>query len=213
VELYIPPQPEADGRAEDFQATQAALVRSRPVLTAALRDPRAAWSALVTRAGDPIEAREQAVKVEFLESGEVMRISVEGDNPADLKTVVASVVDALRGGVRRVTAHEELKPDVAAVTDAYLDEAAYKQTRRRHPERALDFGRRCLADLRKEIDLARRRARDAGINLEDRWNGPAEVPKADIDAPVEQVREPGFPRWLGRFGMAFAPFPWKPQRF
>src|SRR5262249_51533270 len=24
---------------------------------------------------------------------------------------------------------------------------------------------------------------------------------------------PGFPRWLGRFGMAFAPFPWKTQRF
>jgi hypothetical protein len=24
---------------------------------------------------------------------------------------------------------------------------------------------------------------------------------------------PGFPRWLDRFGMAFAPFPWKTQRF
>jgi hypothetical protein len=27
------------------------------------------------------------------------------------------------------------------------------------------------------------------------------------------VVEPGFPRWLGRFGMAFAPFPLKIQRF
>jgi hypothetical protein len=25
--------------------------------------------------------------------------------------------------------------------------------------------------------------------------------------------KPGFLRWLGRFGMAFARFPWKPQRF
>jgi hypothetical protein len=25
--------------------------------------------------------------------------------------------------------------------------------------------------------------------------------------------EPGFPRWLDHFGMAFAPFPWKTQRF
>jgi len=37
--------------------------------------------------------------------------------------------------------------------------------------------------------------------------------------PVPRVRSdgrllyPGFLRWLGRFGMAFARFPWKPQRF
>jgi hypothetical protein len=29
----------------------------------------------------------------------------------------------------------------------------------------------------------------------------------------ESLLTPGFPRWLGRFGMAFAPFPWKTQRF
>jgi hypothetical protein len=30
---------------------------------------------------------------------------------------------------------------------------------------------------------------------------------------VGDFNNPGFPRWLGRFGMAFAPCPWKTQRF
>src|SRR5262245_48565183 len=30
---------------------------------------------------------------------------------------------------------------------------------------------------------------------------------------IHAVDKPGFPRWLGRFGMAFAPFPRKTQRF
>jgi hypothetical protein len=29
----------------------------------------------------------------------------------------------------------------------------------------------------------------------------------------QKLVKPGFPRWLGRFGMAFAPFPRKTQRF
>jgi cytochrome P450 len=32
-------------------------------------------------------------------------------------------------------------------------------------------------------------------------------------AVADSELKPGFPRWLDRFGMAFAPFPWKTQRF
>ena len=71
-----------------YQRTQIALITSRMVLNAVLRDPKVAQLSTVRDQIDPLEWLEKELKVEFPGGSTVLSISLIGDNPADLAAIV-----------------------------------------------------------------------------------------------------------------------------
>jgi len=100
--------PERDGDYyQTFRQNQAAIVKMKFVLAAALRKPGIAELQTLRSQIDPIAWLERELRVEFPGGGELMRISLSGENPAE----IASIVNA--------------------VTEAYLDETVNKERARR----------------------------------------------------------------------------------
>ena len=77
-----------------FQRTQVALIKSRHVLNAALRDPKVAALPSVRQQQDQVEWLEEEVKVEFPGNSEVLQITMSGDHPGDLAVLVNSITEA-----------------------------------------------------------------------------------------------------------------------
>jgi capsular exopolysaccharide synthesis family protein len=78
----------------NYQKTQAALVKSRLVLTAALRNPKVAELSVIREKQDPLEWLDKDLKVDFPASPELLRISIDGDKPEELQILVNEVRDA-----------------------------------------------------------------------------------------------------------------------
>lgn len=112
--------PEERGEAADpsqfvsFQRTQATLLKSRLVLNAALKQPKAAELKLVRDQADPVEWLETQLEVEFT-SPEIMRVRLSGEDPEELKVLLNAVADAYLNEVvfkehnRRLARIEQLK--------------------------------------------------------------------------------------------------------
>src|SRR5262249_27581261 len=91
-----------------FQRPQVAMVRSRLVLNTAVKQPRVAELPIVKEQGqDVMEWLEKEVRADFSAGPELLTISMDGDNP------------------------EELKILVNAITEAYLNEVVYKEHNQR----------------------------------------------------------------------------------
>jgi uncharacterized protein involved in exopolysaccharide biosynthesis len=103
------PEPAAPTPGEVYYQTQAALVKSRLVLTAALRGPKAASLALLQDKADALEWLEQNLKVGYPGLAGVMEIALSADEHAG-----------------------DLPVLVDLVTQAYLQEVAFKDRNRRH---------------------------------------------------------------------------------
>jgi succinoglycan biosynthesis transport protein ExoP len=80
--------------ANAFRQTQQALVKSRLVLNAALRQPKVADLATIRKEPDPIAWLEKELKVSYTSSPEILSVSLSGDPPDELKTIVDAVVTA-----------------------------------------------------------------------------------------------------------------------
>ncbi|WP_406695893.1 polysaccharide biosynthesis tyrosine autokinase [Singulisphaera sp. Ch08] len=94
-----------------YQRTQLALLESRLVLGAALKQPRVAKLQVLTNMSDPIEWLEKQLLVDFAPGSEILRISMSGEKP-EIPMLL-----------------------VNAVTEAYLDEIVdveMKQSRQRY---------------------------------------------------------------------------------
>lgn len=76
-----------------FRQSQAAMVKNRVVLNAALRDP-AVRGAAVLKGDDKLTALENALKVDFKVGPEFMRVAIEGDNGDELRAVINAVAQA-----------------------------------------------------------------------------------------------------------------------
>ncbi len=76
-----------------YQRTQVALITSRMVLNAVLRDPKVAQLPTVREQLDPIEWLEKDLKVQFPGGSTVLEISIVGDRPADLAAIVNVVTN------------------------------------------------------------------------------------------------------------------------
>jgi len=120
-----------DGHRFDmYQRSQVALVRSRYVLTNALGKPAAKNLKLLDEEPDPLLWLEKELRADFLLGPEVLRISIEGNNPDELKTLIN------------------------LITDSYLDEIGnreYNQRTERH-----DF----LKDLHRKYEEKIQRRKD-----------------------------------------------------
>jgi capsular exopolysaccharide synthesis family protein len=77
-----------------YQRTQAALVKSRLVLSAALMDPRVADLSVVRRKADPVAWLEKSIKADYAIAPEILSISLSGEEPEELVVLVNAVRDA-----------------------------------------------------------------------------------------------------------------------
>jgi len=102
--------PTAEARVDfnTYRQTQSALVKKRQVLTAAVRDPAVAALPIVRSQSDPVAWLEQSLLVDFRSGPEVMRVTLEGNDPDQLRTILAAVsrcyleeVDEQENGQRR----------------------------------------------------------------------------------------------------------------
>ena len=79
---------------QNYQRTQVALVKSRLVLNAALRDPEVAALGLVRDPIDPIGWLQKELVVDFNTAPEILRIALLGENSAEMKVIVAKITRA-----------------------------------------------------------------------------------------------------------------------
>ncbi len=131
--------PEASSNFQNYQQTQIALIKSKMVLNAALREPKVANLPIVRSANDPVSWLEGGLKVDPSGSLEIVRVSLTENNAADLKIIVDAVVKAYLTEVvdkqkkRRRDRLEELK----RLCNIYEDELKRAQDRRRASEQAM----------------------------------------------------------------------------
>jgi hypothetical protein len=102
--LYMPANPphifwdhpEGGVDFQNFQRTQFALLRSRPVLFAVLRDEKVQKLNLdaMTGGANPVEWLEGQIRVDMPDDRELPRVAMSGDDPEALKVLVTAVVDA-----------------------------------------------------------------------------------------------------------------------
>ncbi len=113
---------------EDYRTTQAALVKSRLVLNAALRNPKAAALPLLRDLPEPLDWLEDHLRVDFQPAPSLMRIGLSGKDA------------------------EQMCVLVDAITKAYLDEIVEKEANRRRErlEQLRQIAKRFEAKL-KEI--------------------------------------------------------------
>src|SRR5262249_25597659 len=76
-----------------FLRTQCDLIKTRPVLEAALQDPQVAALNLA-KDSNAVDALDSRVKVELHDSSEVADVSMTGDNPAQITILVNAIVKA-----------------------------------------------------------------------------------------------------------------------
>ncbi|MHB1424365.1 MAG: exopolysaccharide transport family protein [Gemmataceae bacterium] len=94
-EPLIPDQKHSSSASERyFENTQVALIKSRPILLAALRRPAVAELGIIRGHEDPAAWLEENLKVAFLEKTDILRISLDGTEPKELAVLVNAVKDA-----------------------------------------------------------------------------------------------------------------------
>jgi capsular exopolysaccharide synthesis family protein len=79
-----------------YQRTQLAMLRSRLVLSAALREDSVnkLKSTMATPNFDPVEWLGKEISAEFVNGSEVLQVGMSGDNPAELQALVNAVIKA-----------------------------------------------------------------------------------------------------------------------
>jgi capsular exopolysaccharide synthesis family protein len=82
-----------------YQKTQAAMITSRNVLKAALREEKVRQLGLVGREADQIYWLEKNLKVGFIEETEILRIALSGLAPKDLAVLVNAVQESYLANV------------------------------------------------------------------------------------------------------------------
>jgi hypothetical protein len=110
---------------ESFQRTQAALIKSRPVIARALRTDAIAGLSIVRKQQDPVKWLEESLQVDFKESPEIMRVSLTGEEVDQLRQLVSAVSDAYISEVNEDELSDRNRrlmklKDIAASYDATL---------------------------------------------------------------------------------------------
>ena len=91
---FLYPIQEGRGDFNTYQRGQIALVKSRFVLNAALRDPKVEKLAIVQEQEDPVAWMEKEVQADFSIAPEILRISMTGEDSKALPIIVDAVRNA-----------------------------------------------------------------------------------------------------------------------
>jgi hypothetical protein len=203
-----------DGREDyrTFKNTQAVLVTTRTVLSAALKKPKVADLALLKRQKDPVGWLRNNLQVDFPRDGEVLRITLTAADPNDAALIVNAVADSyleelgtkeqntrqrkLDALTKLVAEYEDnLKMKRRALRDLAEEggsiDAKVLEERQRFQWKELDSMERELLDVRSKV----RQALIELKSLEEAEKKPGDAPppdkideQIDRDAAVQQVR-------------------------
>ncbi len=77
-----------------YLKSQAAMIKSHFVLTAALRDPNVASLPMLREQPDPVHFLEEELKVEYQEGSEILKIMLSGDDPRAVTMIVNAIHEA-----------------------------------------------------------------------------------------------------------------------
>lgn len=134
----------SDSRAEYniFQKTQLGLIKSRFVLTAALRQPGIAQLSMIAKQPDPIAWLEEEIKPEYMEGSEILKIPLSGEQPTEIAAIVNAIKDAYIQEVVDVEKKERVK---------HLNDLEQIKTR---SQRDLEGKRRTLETMKEALGVS-----------------------------------------------------------
>jgi hypothetical protein len=129
--IHVPSRPQR-ARLPDLehhQQQQVSLLKSRPRLSAFLRDPLVADLPVVTEQPDPVGWLEANLQADFRLAPEVLRIALSGDKPDEL----ALLLNELREKYLREIARREAKPHIQRLIalEALLNQVQPEELRKR----------------------------------------------------------------------------------
>jgi polysaccharide biosynthesis transport protein len=111
TQVYFPPA-NNDVRGDNFQRRQSALVKSRQILHAALKDPSVSERYASTDDDDMVGTLEKNILADFKASPDVMQIIMKGSSPHEL----LALLNAVREAYLREGANKEVTDKTAALT-------------------------------------------------------------------------------------------------
>jgi len=120
---------------EIYKNTQAQLLKSRFVLTAALRKPEVAKLQSVRQQGDPIRWLQNQLQVSFPGDAEIMKVSLAGEEPKESVPLLNAIVDAYLGEV--VDVERKRRNDRLNELDDVYDEKCQQVRRKMNEFRTL----------------------------------------------------------------------------
>jgi capsular exopolysaccharide synthesis family protein len=186
-----------------FENTQVALIKSRPIVLAALRRPGIGELGIVRDQPDPALWLEEELKVGFLEKTNILRVALDGTNAGELATMVNAVKDAYLEQAVNAQRNKKLamlddleKVYLASEEKMRSQRAALHQlaeTLKSGDSQALSVKQKAILEeyvgLRKELTLLQAQLRTAEISLKVQKGGPevadAPVPSFLIDQAIE----------------------------
>lgn len=77
-----------------YLKSQAAMIKSHFVLTAALRDPNVAALPMLREQQDPVRFLEEELRVEYQDGSEILKIMLSGDDPRAITLIVNAIHEA-----------------------------------------------------------------------------------------------------------------------
>jgi polysaccharide biosynthesis transport protein len=92
--IYYNEDPHGRGDFASYLKTQAGVLRSHFVLTAALRDPEVAALPMLRAQDDPIRYLEEEMLIDFSDGSELIKPKLSGDDPRAITMIVNAVHDA-----------------------------------------------------------------------------------------------------------------------
>jgi RNA polymerase sigma factor (sigma-70 family) len=146
------PAPADNDSIASYRRTQAVLVRSRPVLRAALRRREAADLAVLKGSADPLRWLEKHLRVEVLDDTGVLRVSV-GEGGEEERAALANAVAR------------------AYVGEAVAAEEKRKQWRQKVLEERLHLIKVSMNDRRRELDRLREELGASSRSLKQQFDG------------------------------------------
>jgi hypothetical protein len=92
--VFRPAEAMDKGAVDEFRRVQAILVKSRPVLIKAVRDPNVADLKLLREQANPIGWLERQIKVKTEEGGALLRVTMKGHRTDEMEAIVNAVTSA-----------------------------------------------------------------------------------------------------------------------
>lgn len=89
--IYYNEDPHGRGDFASYLKTQAGLLRSHFVLTAALRDPEVAALPMLKEQADPVRYLEEELQIDFSDGSELIKPKLAGDDPRAITLIVNAI--------------------------------------------------------------------------------------------------------------------------
>ena len=139
--------------------TQVAIVRSRFVLNAALRDPKVSALKVIREQEDPLEYLSRHIRADFSYAPEIMCISMSGDEPGAIRVILDAVRAAYLNEVvnKEKTARKAHLDELTKICDDYRGQLKAK---REKLQQLAEDGRRRIAVAKPRQSVRYRRMID-----------------------------------------------------